>query len=105
MARNISMCTRRELVETLRKRYVGASKKEKTRILDEFTSVAGYHRKHAVRLLGCGEVSVGRKGYGRRIYDEAVRDALVVVWEASDRICGMEFPRFHGRLTTCDHTA
>src|SRR6267143_4214003 len=25
---------------------------------------------------------------GRRVYDEAVREALIVVWEASDRICG-----------------
>jgi hypothetical protein len=25
---------------------------------------------------------------GRRIYDDAVREALIVVWEASDRICG-----------------
>ena len=25
---------------------------------------------------------------GKRIYDEAVRQALIVVWEASDRICG-----------------
>ena len=25
---------------------------------------------------------------GRRIYDEAVRQALIVVWETSDRICG-----------------
>ena len=25
---------------------------------------------------------------GRRIYDEAVRQALIVAWEASDRICG-----------------
>ena len=25
---------------------------------------------------------------GQRIYDVAVRDALVVLWEASDRICG-----------------
>jgi hypothetical protein len=24
----------------------------------------------------------------RRIYDDAVREALIVVWEASDRICG-----------------
>jgi hypothetical protein len=88
MARRISMYTRQELVEALRKRYLGASKKEKTRILDEFTSVAGYHRKHAVRLLGSGGVAVGRKDYGRRIYGEAVREALVVIWEASDRMCG-----------------
>jgi hypothetical protein len=25
---------------------------------------------------------------GRRIYDEATREALIVMWEASDRICG-----------------
>ena len=25
---------------------------------------------------------------GRRIYDEAVREAVIVVWDASDRICG-----------------
>ena len=25
---------------------------------------------------------------GPRIYDEAVRPALIVVWEATDRICG-----------------
>jgi hypothetical protein len=25
---------------------------------------------------------------GRRIYDEAVREALMVLWEASDRVCG-----------------
>ena len=25
---------------------------------------------------------------GRRIYEEAVRQALIVVWEASDRVCG-----------------
>jgi hypothetical protein len=25
---------------------------------------------------------------GRQVYDEAVREALIVIWEASDRICG-----------------
>ena len=25
---------------------------------------------------------------GRRIYDEAVREAVIVIWEAADRICG-----------------
>ena len=24
----------------------------------------------------------------RRVYDDAVREALIVLWEASDRICG-----------------
>ena len=47
------------------------------------------HRKHAVRLLGEHERSTGRSvPRGRRIYDEAVRQALIAAWEASDRICG-----------------
>ena len=25
---------------------------------------------------------------GRRVYDEAVKAALVIIWEAADRICG-----------------
>ena len=30
----------------------------------------------------------GKQVVRRRIYDEAVREAVIVVWEASDRICG-----------------
>ncbi len=57
--------------------------------LDKFTAVTGFHRKHAMRLLRTGQVS-RRSGprLGRRVYDDAVREALIVVWEASDRICG-----------------
>jgi len=25
---------------------------------------------------------------GRRVYDEAVKSALILIWEAADRICG-----------------
>ena len=62
---------------------------ERGRILDEFAAVTGFHRKHAMRLLRAGQVSrrCGPRP-GRRVYDDAVREALIVVWEASDRICG-----------------
>ena len=58
-------------------------------ILDEFVAVTGFHRKHAMRLLRGGRPGQ-RSGPrpGRRVYDEAVREALIVVWEASDRVCG-----------------
>ena len=53
--------------------------------------MTGHHRKHGIRLLGQsgddGEQQPAAKK-GRRIYDEAVRQALIVVWEAADRICG-----------------
>src|SRR5215831_1557779 len=89
MMRRISMAARDELVAVVADRYARGDRGERGRILDEFAAVTGYHRKHAMRLLRAGRVN-RRRGPrpGRRIYDEAVREALIVVWEASDRICG-----------------
>ena len=83
------MGTRDELLQALAERYQAAIRAEKGRILTEFAEISGYHRKHAERLLrrGC-VVDRSRSRPERRIYDEAVREALVVLWEASDRICG-----------------
>src|SRR5271163_4158860 len=89
MGTQLSKQTRRELLEALRERYRNASKIEKTRILDEFIDIAGFHRKHAIRLLtGIGPVMPDAPRLGRTIYQEAVRSALVILWEAADRICG-----------------
>jgi hypothetical protein len=52
MARRISKQTKAEPIVALSKRYRNSSKKGKGRILDEFVAVSGYHRKHAIRLLG-----------------------------------------------------
>jgi len=83
------MAARDELVAAIAGRYAQGDRTERGRILDEFSAVTGFHRKHAMRLLRVGEVKQ-RSGArpGRRVYDEAVRGALIVVWEASDRICG-----------------
>jgi hypothetical protein len=77
-----------EVIEALRKRYQPASKKEKTRILKEFVALSGYHRKHAIRLLSNMNHGFSTKpDFGRRVYDEAVLEALTILWEAADRIC------------------
>ena len=90
MGGGISKMAKQELLATIRDRYRASSKREKSRILDEFIAVTGHHRKHGIRLLGQsgddGEQQPAVKK-GRRIYDEAVREALIVVWEAADRIC------------------
>ena len=89
MVTEISTATRTEVLGAIRSRYREASKRDKSRMLGEFVAMAGCHRKHAVRLLGQHERSTGHGvPNGRRIYDDAVRQALIVVWEASDRICG-----------------
>jgi hypothetical protein len=53
--RRVTMATR---VVAVQERYANGERREKTRILDEFVAVTGFHRK------------------------------LVLIWEASDRICG-----------------
>ncbi len=87
MGKRISDDTRRELLKVLRVRYRDAVRAEKGRILDEFTKVTGYHRKHALRLLNQAEEGRVAPRPVRRVYDEAVREALVVLWEVSDRVC------------------
>jgi hypothetical protein len=47
----ISKEAKKELIDVIQKRYNQASKIEKGKILAEFVSVSGYHRKHAIRLL------------------------------------------------------
>ena len=83
------MRTREELVRAIGCRYALGTRTEKTRILDEFVAVTGLHRKHAMKLLRKDEISEPtRRSRERRQYGDAVRIALVVIWEASDRICG-----------------
>jgi hypothetical protein len=88
MKKEISKETRQELTDAMRQRYSDASRLEKARILDEFVQLTGYHRKHAIRVLNSSDQHASAEPCGWRIYDEAVKEALIVLWEASDRICG-----------------
>lgn len=85
------METRRELVAAIQERYRSASLVDKQRILDEFVAVTGYHRKYAIRVLGASSAidAEQRAAPPRgRIYGEAVGEALGMLWEAADRVCG-----------------
>jgi hypothetical protein len=87
--RRVSMATRDELLAVVSERYRGSGRADKSRIIDEFSAATGYHRKHAMRVLRAG-VSSKRSAPrpSRRIYGAAEREALTVLWEASDRVCG-----------------
>src|SRR5208282_5209532 len=90
MRRRIRLSIRRELTAAIRQRYQAADRvgKNKKMMLDEFTKVTGYHRKHAIRVLTTQLASEPTTRAVRRVYQEAVKEALIVLWEASDRICG-----------------
>ena len=57
---------KQELLATIRDRYRASSKKDKSRILDEFIAVTGHHRKHGIRLLGAVRQRLGAAARGKK---------------------------------------
>lgn len=85
----LSTTTRDQLVAAASRRYAEANRSERGRILDELTALTGLHRKHAARRLRGGRSGKWYEARPkRRIYDDGVREALIMIWEASDRVCG-----------------
>jgi hypothetical protein len=87
----LSLASRRELTQNLAERYAKSTRNQKQQILEEFSKLTGLHRKHAIRVLNqtARELAAGLERIpGNRVHNEAVREALVVLWEAADRICG-----------------
>ena len=111
MAGQISMGARREIKSAVAERYRQAGRAEKGLILDELCKVTGWHRKHAVRALAAQSTNQAHRGWRKPKYGDVIKDALVALWEASDRICGKRLKVMipallpalerHGRLSLC----
>jgi hypothetical protein len=87
------MKERKAVTKATAERYVGAGKKEKGRILDEFVVLTRYNRSYAryvLRHFGeSGKRLRPRESIKRKkVYDEAVLVILREVWEIMDYICG-----------------
>lgn len=92
----MSQKSKRELLEVVRPRYLKANKVEKQKMLDEFTSATGYHRKYAIRVLK-NQVQKhpnrNPKGY-KVIYRGEVVQALAQLWEICGHICSKRLQPF-----------
>lgn len=92
----MSLKSKRELVEAVQPRYLKANKPEKQKMLDEFTSATGYHRKHAIRVLQNRVPKTRprkRTGY-QTIYRGEVVQALQQIWEIYGHICSKRLQPF-----------
>jgi len=69
-------------------RYRAAVRREKGRILDDLCVTTGWHRKPAVRVLRAKAQAVPEPKTRERRWGAATKDALVALWEASDRVRG-----------------
>lgn len=80
-----------EYVEAVFLRYKHSSRKEKTRILDEFCATCGYHRKYAIQLLRHFKrfTRPKPKKRGRKpVYEgDALMNPLKQIWLAANLPC------------------
>lgn len=87
---------KRELIDVKTVRYAKAGKREKTRILDEFTADTGYSRKYAIRVLKrpppAPEGKHKRKR--QRTYPSSLTDVLVLAWRSCGCICSRRLQPF-----------
>ena len=73
----------REYLARMRERYVGATRREKGRLLDEAVAVTGRHRKALIRCWRRDRPSRRRRGGRPTRYGPAVVRALSAIWIAA----------------------
>ena len=78
-----SRAAREEVLAALRGR---AAKTQKRAILDQFVFESGYNRNYATWLprAASGTEPGPRAQSSNRIYDDAFKESLIVLWEAAD---------------------
>jgi len=86
----MSIQTRKEYLKQVKKRYLKATKSEKSAILTEFTQNAGYNNKYAIRILAAGH-EYKSKCINRKIHYTYTNEDiywLKKIWEIMDYSCG-----------------
>ena len=86
----MDMHLRNEYLKVLRERYLEAiTRKEKSRILDEYCANTGQVRKYVIRKIQPGmDLKPKQRKKRKEIYDGQVRAALARIWEIFDYPCG-----------------
>lgn len=90
--------SKRELLQSIKIRYLKASPQEKTIMLNEFCANTGGHRKYAIRVLQARHEYRGRSSTGRKQYRGMVLQLIVKIWELLDYPCGTRLKPMLGPL-------
>jgi hypothetical protein len=85
----MSLPSKREYLAKIHSRYQRAGREHKSRILDEFCAICGYHRKAALRLLNRPLLGPPRRrpGPARTYQPQVVLPILKTIWLATDQLC------------------
>jgi hypothetical protein len=85
----MSLLSKKEYLGRIYGRYQRAGREHKSKILDEFCAVCGYHRKFALRLLNRPLKGRRRQPGPKRKYDpQRLLPALKPIWLAAEQPCG-----------------
>jgi hypothetical protein len=101
MSKAMSLNARKEMVISVRNKYRSSCWSEKGKILDGFIAATGYERKYAIRLLNQEETKTPPRpslASKERVYDDQVRQALIIVWRASNQICSKRLIPFMSEI-------
>jgi len=97
--------TKKELISTVKNRYLKSDKEGKSKILDEFCHNTGYNRKYATRILQAGYDNNRVKSRGRkprkRIYSSEVIMPVVKIWELLEYPCGQRLQPMLAPMADC----
>jgi hypothetical protein len=99
MRHNMSDGSCREVFELRIPSYQSGSPDERRKILCEVVSLTGYSVKHSIKLLNHGFPLASGERLGRTVtYDDEVKSALVMLWQASNFLCSKRLVPFIGDL-------
>lgn len=86
----MSIGSRQEVVERLRRKYQGAGLGYRRNLINELCSVGGYERKYAIKLLNGKRPGPRgrRRGGSRPRYGAAELQVIAAIWKLGDYPCG-----------------
>lgn len=103
----MSIFSRKEYLSQVKKRYLKASKTEKSGMLSEFVRNTGYNEKYAIRVLAAGH-QYKPKCVNRKIHYTYTNEDiywLKQIWEIMDYPCGQrlapQMPEIVSKLVQC----
>ena len=79
---------RRKYLKIQRERYLKASRKERSHLLDDMAVITGLNRKYLIELLRTDLERQPRRAQRGRTYGLDVEEVLLIVAESLDFICG-----------------
>jgi hypothetical protein len=91
MTMKLTLLERSMMIKVFKEKYLWASKKEKSLLLDQFVETTGFNRSYARTVLRKKPDNVVKLRARKKripIYDSDVSFYLEKIWEVLDRICG-----------------